>query len=184
VVLNSSRAIGAAFRLLSEPGRFTKSRASCGIASTDGAEIVSHRAMGLVSDALSPEVLARLRNRIAIGHVRYSTTGGSRLENAQPFVAGYAEGQIAIAHNGNLSNGLMFDDVTLTSKQPLDRDYRMYTHAVRDGVDFNVASIPDDFTEVSQSTFDQDYMTKLYKRGYEAATSGTAWQKTPPDYVQ
>ncbi|MGD1001079.1 MAG: amidophosphoribosyltransferase [Candidatus Brocadiia bacterium] len=77
---------------------------SCGIASTNGTEIVSHRAMGLVSDALTPEVLAGLKNRVAIGHVRYSTTGGSRLENAQPFVAAYSGGPIALAHNGNLVN--------------------------------------------------------------------------------
>ncbi len=77
---------------------------SCGIASTNGTEVLSHRAMGLVSDALTPDVLAGLKNRVAIGHVRYSTTGGSRLENAQPFVAGYSGGPIAIAHNGNLVN--------------------------------------------------------------------------------
>jgi len=77
---------------------------SCGIASTNGTEIVSHRAMGLVSDALTPEVLAGLKNRVAIGHVRYSTTGGIRLENAQPFVAAYSGGPIALAHNGNLVN--------------------------------------------------------------------------------
>ena len=47
----------------------------------------------------------------------------------------------------------------------------MYTQAVRDGVDFNVASIPEDFTEVSKSTFDQNYMKKLYKRGYQTADS-------------
>jgi amidophosphoribosyltransferase len=77
---------------------------SCGIASTNGTEIISHRAMGLVSDAFRPPVLARLKNRVAIGHVRYSTTGGSRLENAQPFVAAYSGGPIAVAHNGNLVN--------------------------------------------------------------------------------
>ncbi len=77
---------------------------SCGIASTDGRTIIDQRAMGLVSDALIPEVLSRLRNRTAIGHVRYSTTGASRIENAQPFVANYAKGQIAVAHNGNLVN--------------------------------------------------------------------------------
>ncbi|MGO8704339.1 MAG: amidophosphoribosyltransferase [Candidatus Brocadiia bacterium] len=77
---------------------------SCGIASTNGTEIVSHRAMGLVSDVMTPEVLAGLKNRVAIGHVRYSTTGGSRLENAQPFVAAYSGGPIALAHNGNLVN--------------------------------------------------------------------------------
>ena len=77
---------------------------SCGIASADGAEIVYHRAMGHVSDALTPEILKKLHNPFAIGHVRYSTTGASRIENAQPFVAGYAGGQIAVAHNGNLIN--------------------------------------------------------------------------------
>ncbi len=77
---------------------------SCGIASTDGRELLSHRAMGHVNDTFTPEVLQKLRNRAAIGHVRYSTTGGSRIENAQPFVATYARGPIAIAHNGNLVN--------------------------------------------------------------------------------
>lgn len=73
---------------------------------------------------------------------------------------------------------------TLIKNQGIGDVYRMYTQAVRDGVDFNVASIPEDFTEVSKSTFDQNYMKKLYKRGYQTAISGAAWQKTPPDYVQ
>ena len=77
---------------------------SCGIATTDGKMIEYHRAMGLVSETLTPDVLAGLENRTAIGHVRYSTTGASKIENAQPFVANYANGQIAIAHNGNLVN--------------------------------------------------------------------------------
>ena len=77
---------------------------SCGIASTDGTVIRDHRAMGHVSEALTPDVLERLRNRVAIGHTRYSTTGSSRIENAQPFVANYAGGQVAIGHNGNLVN--------------------------------------------------------------------------------
>ena len=77
---------------------------SCGIASADGTEIKHHRAMGLVSDAMTPNVLEGLRNPMAIGHVRYSTTGASRIENAQPFVASYARGRIAVAHNGNLVN--------------------------------------------------------------------------------
>jgi len=77
---------------------------SCGIASTDGTQILYHRAMGLVSESLKPDVLDGLRNRTAIGHVRYSTTGASRIENAQPFVANCALGQVAVAHNGNLVN--------------------------------------------------------------------------------
>ena len=77
---------------------------SCGIASSDGRKLKCHRAMGLVNKALTPDVLERIENPIAIGHVRYSTTGASRIENAQPFLANYAHGQIAIAHNGNLVN--------------------------------------------------------------------------------
>jgi len=77
---------------------------SCGIASTDGKVLRDYRAMGHVSEALPPEALERLRNRTAIGHVRYSTTGASRIENAQPFVASYHAGRIAVAHNGNLVN--------------------------------------------------------------------------------
>lgn len=77
---------------------------SCGIASADGQAIKHYRTMGLVSESLTPEVLETIKNPIAIGHVRYSTTGGSRIENAQPFVTNYANGQIAIAHNGNLVN--------------------------------------------------------------------------------
>jgi len=77
---------------------------SCGIATTDGKKILSCRAMGLVSEGLTPDALESVKNPTAIGHVRYSTTGASRIENAQPFVANYANGQIAIAHNGNLVN--------------------------------------------------------------------------------
>jgi predicted patatin/cPLA2 family phospholipase len=73
---------------------------------------------------------------------------------------------------------------TLIKNQGIGDVYRMYTQATRDGVDFNVASIPEDFTETSKSTFDRDYMNKLYKRGFLAAVTGTAWQKTPPDYAQ
>lgn len=62
--------------------------------------------------------------------------------------------------------------------------YKMYAQAVRDDVDFNIASIPADFTLEAESQFDQAYMNELYKRGYELAISGQAWQKTPPDYVE
>jgi hypothetical protein len=59
----------------------------------------------------------------------------------------------------------------------------MYAQAARDDVDFNLASIPDDFTQTGASEFDKVYMNKLYKRGYEDATAGHVWQKIPPDYV-
>jgi amidophosphoribosyltransferase len=77
---------------------------SAGICSTQGGEQFVHKAMGLVADVFSEKVLARLPGRHAIGHVRYSTTGGSLLRNAQPFCANTDGGAVAIAHNGNLVN--------------------------------------------------------------------------------
>ncbi len=77
---------------------------SAGIASTDGRSIISHKGMGLVSTVFTAQKLKSLRNPAAIGHVRYSTMGGSELRNAQPFVAEYSKGQVAIAHNGQLVN--------------------------------------------------------------------------------
>ena len=77
---------------------------SAGIVSTDGEQLHLHRAMGLVHDAFGEEHLAELPGRVAIGHVRYSTAGGSHIKNAQPFAVDYAKGSLAVCHNGNLTN--------------------------------------------------------------------------------
>jgi amidophosphoribosyltransferase len=77
---------------------------SAGIACSDGEVITFHKEMGLVADIFSEEVLSRLPGHIAIGHVRYSTTGGSDLKNAQPVVVDLNKGSVALAHNGNLVN--------------------------------------------------------------------------------
>ncbi|HSF05747.1 MAG TPA: amidophosphoribosyltransferase [Methylomirabilota bacterium] len=77
---------------------------SAGIAATDGVSFHTEKAMGWVADVFSPERLRRLPGHRAIGHVRYSTAGSSRLRNAQPITANTAWGPIAIAHNGNLTN--------------------------------------------------------------------------------
>ncbi|HEY7366570.1 MAG TPA: amidophosphoribosyltransferase [Methylomirabilota bacterium] len=77
---------------------------SAGIAATDGVSFHTEKAMGWVADVFSPERLRRLPGHRAIGHVRYSTAGASRLRNAQPITANTARGPIAIAHNGNLTN--------------------------------------------------------------------------------
>jgi amidophosphoribosyltransferase len=77
---------------------------SAGICSSQGGEHHVHRAMGLVSEVFNERSLARLPGRHAIGHVRYSTTGESRLANAQPICANTDVGPVAIAHNGNLVN--------------------------------------------------------------------------------
>jgi amidophosphoribosyltransferase len=77
---------------------------SCGIVSSDGRGLISHRQMGLVADVFREDVIKRLEGSRAIGHNRYSTTGQSHLKNAQPFVVEYSQGPIAISHNGNLVN--------------------------------------------------------------------------------
>ncbi len=79
---------------------------SAGIVSTNGHEHFAHRAMGLVADSFSEKTLDKLPGRHSIGHVRYSTAGGSQLRNAQPFHATTDGGPVAIAHNGNLVNAL------------------------------------------------------------------------------
>ena len=80
---------------------------SCGIVTSDGKGLISHRQMGLVADAFKEDVIKRLEGHNAIGHNRYSTQGQSHLKNAQPFVVEYSQGPIAIAHNGNLVNGTL-----------------------------------------------------------------------------
>jgi len=78
---------------------------SAGIVALDGTGAArSHRGMGLVSDIFPDAVLAGLPGDVAIGHTRYSTAGSSVLVNAQPILAGYREGPLALAHNGNLTN--------------------------------------------------------------------------------
>jgi amidophosphoribosyltransferase len=75
---------------------------SCGIVSSDGAELRSERAMGLVSDVFDQTRLDRLPGSSAIGHVRYSTAGEVSIREAQPFLVACQHGQVAICHNGNL----------------------------------------------------------------------------------
>ncbi len=77
---------------------------SAGIVTTDGQQLFLHRGMGHVIDVFPPEQLAELKGQSAIGHVRYSTAGGSFLKNAQPLAVDYARGSLAVAHNGNLTN--------------------------------------------------------------------------------
>jgi len=79
---------------------------SAGIVSTSAHEQHVHRGMGLVADVFNEEILRRLPGRHAIGHVRYSTAGGSIARNAQPFYASTDAGPVAIAHNGNLVNAV------------------------------------------------------------------------------
>ena len=77
---------------------------SAGIVSANGRHLRSHRQTGLVADIFNQEVLAKLHGYMAIGHVRYSTSGKSELKIAQPILVNFSLGGLATAHNGNLIN--------------------------------------------------------------------------------
>jgi len=78
---------------------------SAGVVAVDeGGVARAHRGMGLVSDVFDETILSGIPGDVAIGHTRYSTAGSSVLANAQPILAGYREGPLALAHNGNLTN--------------------------------------------------------------------------------
>ena len=79
---------------------------AAGIVSSNGEQLFVHRGQGLVQDVFTASQLDRLPGRSAIGHVRYTTSGGSHIKNAQPLAVDCAHGSIAVAHNGNLTNGV------------------------------------------------------------------------------
>lgn len=82
---------------------------SCGIAVTDTngkRRVLSRKGLGHVNDVFDEEILSELKGNLGVGHVRYSTAGGTRVENAQPLVINYVKGTLAIAHNGNLVNAV------------------------------------------------------------------------------
>ena len=82
---------------------------SCGSAGTDTygqRKVLSKKGLGLVNDVFDEESLHDLKGNLGVGHVRYSTAGGTRVENAQPLVINYVKGTLAIAHNGNLVNAI------------------------------------------------------------------------------
>lgn len=77
---------------------------SAGIVTSDGKQFREHKGMGLVPQVFNGEILHGLVGNMAVGHTRYSTTGSSHLRNAQPLTGNCLRGQIAVAHNGNLTN--------------------------------------------------------------------------------
>ena len=84
---------------------------SCGIVSSDGSTLHSHKSMGLVADVFgNQEIFKSLPGKAAIGHVRYSTTGSSVIKNVQPIMVDYSRGSIAVAHNGNIVNAQIIKD--------------------------------------------------------------------------
>jgi len=83
---------------------------SAGIAASDGQLVRVSKAMGYVNEAFDTASLAKLPGRIAVGHVRYSTAGESRIANAQPILIESVHGQFAIGHNGNIVNATELRD--------------------------------------------------------------------------
>lgn len=79
---------------------------SAGIVTCDNQKFHAHHAMGQVADIFNQKILGTLFGQNAIGHVRYSTAGGSHVRNCQPFTVSYTHGALAVAHNGNIVNAL------------------------------------------------------------------------------
>lgn len=101
---------------------------SAGIVVSDGTALHGHAGMGLVSQVFNPRMLREdLAGRAAIGHVRYSTTGSSKLTNAQPLLRQYLMGPVAVAHNGNLINA-----------QLLRRQYEEHGHIFQSTTDTEI----------------------------------------------
>ena len=75
-----------------------------GIVVSDGSELHSHKGLGLVPEVFNNENIKLLKGHVGIGHVRYSTTGSSVIENCQPFIVNSSLGNLAIAHNGDIVN--------------------------------------------------------------------------------
>lgn len=101
---------------------------SAGIAVTDGSQLNGHVGMGLVSQIFPPRILREdLAGHGAIGHVRYSTTGSSKLCNAQPLLREYLMGPVAVAHNGNLINAAL-----------LRREYEEHGHIFQSTTDTEI----------------------------------------------
>jgi amidophosphoribosyltransferase len=83
---------------------------SGGMSVHDGQATRTHKAMGLVDAVFHPETLERLPGNVGVGHVRYATTGGSRIENAQPVILEGQTGTLALAHNGDVVNSAHLRD--------------------------------------------------------------------------
>ncbi|MGA3163710.1 MAG: amidophosphoribosyltransferase [Verrucomicrobiota bacterium] len=83
---------------------------SAGIVTCHDGKFFKHHGMGLVPQVFNPQILHDLVGKMAVGHTRYSTTGSSHLRNAQPLTVDCMRGQIAVAHNGNLTNAAQLRD--------------------------------------------------------------------------
>jgi amidophosphoribosyltransferase len=79
---------------------------SAGIVTSNGKQVSIHKNMGLVPEVFSEEKLQKLKGKLSIGHVRYSTTGASNIINTQPLLVTHKGITLSVAHNGNLVNSI------------------------------------------------------------------------------
>ncbi|WAL59697.1 amidophosphoribosyltransferase [Thermocoleostomius sinensis] len=109
---------------------------SAGIATFEGEQVHLHKEMGLVSQVFNESILQNMPGTIAVGHTRYSTTGSSRVVNAQPAVVDTRLGALALAHNGNLVNTTELREQLLQTETQLltTTDSEMIAHAIAEAV--------------------------------------------------
>jgi amidophosphoribosyltransferase len=113
---------------------------AAGIAISDGQTIVVYKELGLVSQVFDETVLRSLRGGLAIGHTRYSTTGSTTWENAQPSFKSSPTGQIALAHNGNLVNSVgLKDSLAAAGGDPTPTSARLASSSDTDLVAAHIA---------------------------------------------
>lgn len=99
IQINTAQAVALGLSTLQHRGQ-----EAAGIAISDGNKIFLHKNVGQISQVFTPDILNKMDGNLGIGHTRYSTTGSSILNNAQPFLVGSENDGIAVAHNGNLLN--------------------------------------------------------------------------------
>ncbi|MCR5602545.1 MAG: amidophosphoribosyltransferase [Lachnospiraceae bacterium] len=104
--INVARKIYYGLNALQHRGQESAGIAVCDTYGAKG-NINTHKGMGLVSEVFHEDVLSALTGNIGIGHVRYSTTGASNIQNAQPFYLKYLKGTLALVHNGNIRNAAL-----------------------------------------------------------------------------
>ena len=112
---------------------------SAGINTADGCLVCGHKGMGLASEVFQEDILSKLPGHLAIGHVRYSTTGSSILSNAQPFLVHHAGEHYALGHNGNLINAQALradlEDKGSIFQSTMDSEviFHLMAHYLKDG---------------------------------------------------
>jgi amidophosphoribosyltransferase len=112
---------------------------SAGINTADGCLVYGHKGMGLASEVFHEDILSKLPGHLAIGHVRYSTTGSSIISNAQPFLVHHAGEHYALGHNGNLINAhalrAELEDKGSIFQSTMDTEviFHLMAHYLKDG---------------------------------------------------